>query len=211
MRTQTIELYTFDELSPEAQQSALDNWRHTRSDYDWCDEWRDSAKAFADAVGARIKDYSVSSWGPVYCSIEWDNSDWWYLDDDPADTMTGLRLRTWIINNWLPNFWKGKYYSCGERWENGKYRYKSRHSRITGGYKDCPLTGYCADYDLIKPLLDFVAKPDNHMALRELLQECFDDWAIAWQQDMEAQDSDDYIRETIEANGYEFLENGDMA
>lgn len=46
MRTQTITIYKFDELSDEAKQTAIDNNRFCVHDFDW---WESSYEAFAEA------------------------------------------------------------------------------------------------------------------------------------------------------------------
>lgn len=205
MRTKTITLYSFSELSEEAQQAAIDNWRSHGFDDVWGGEWRGSLNAFANALYITVKDWEVSPYGNSFVNFRYENSDWHYLNTDPAEEMTGLRLRTWLINNWLPKFAKGKYYSL-------KYpRTKYRHSRIQFEYDNCPLTGYCGDQSLIDPILKFIAKPDKRTSLADIIGDCLHDWAKAWEADMEFQLSDEYIRETIECNDYEFNADGSMA
>jgi len=202
MRTKQIALYQFSELSDDAQQTAIDNWRNSGCEYAWSDEWRDSLKAFADAIGARIKDYSISPYGYTQIDHEWVNSDWCYLDTNPAETMAGLRLRTWLVNNWLPLFQSKKVYRKGAN---------SRKSRILFNAAPDYLTGYCGDMALLQPILGFIAKPNEQTSLNDLLADCFQTFAYAWRDDMEYQDSDEYIRECIECNEYEFLNSGEWA
>lgn len=49
MRTKQITLYTIDELDDDARERAIDSLRGT--DLDWCEEWRESLRAFCDLLG----------------------------------------------------------------------------------------------------------------------------------------------------------------
>jgi len=205
MRTETVEIYSFDELPEDAQQTAIENWRASGIDYVWSDEWRESLKAFCDVTGI---DWQVGHGGNY---VNWRYEGLTYIE---PDDLTGLRLRTWLINNWLPRFRTGKWYS--QSW-NSKTRTldcskgnKSRHSKIQFEYDNCPLTGYCGDMSLIQPIFKFIAKPDKHTSLADVIGDCLHNWARDWEADMDYQNSDEYIRETIEANDYEFYADGSM-
>jgi hypothetical protein len=203
MRTETVNVYTFSELPEQAQERAIERWRAASSEYDWNDEWRDCLKIFCDNLGIKLKDWSISPWGNSYINAELITPcQWDYLDVDPAEDMRGLRLRTWLINNWLPCFKRGKYYH-----HNGK----SRHSNLQFSYDD--LTGFCGDYGLIQPILKFIDEGwmDDRISLNDLLSDCLHTFMYDWIHDMEYQNSDEYIRETIEANEYEFYADGSMA
>lgn len=209
MRTETVSIFTFAELSEHAQQKALDNWRSIGSDFGWDEEWRASLKEFAELTGVTIKDYEINPYG--YSYLNWTFNEpgferyyWRYAETNPAETMTGIRLRTWIINHWYPGLEQPKCY-----WLGRAGNFKKRHSKIQKTI-DCPLTGYCGDMDLIQPILDFVKQPNERVTLLDLLSDCLESFRIAWQHDLEYQLSDEYIRETIEANGYEFYADGSM-
>lgn len=199
MRTATINIYKFEELSEQAKQTAIESYRQDISyhfGYHWMDEWIDSLKTFSDMLGIVIKDYKFSPY--CYSDIKWE----YYADYE----VVGLRLRTWIINNWLPSLRKGNYYSKG-KYVNGMYSYKYRHSNISFDYC-CPLTGYFGDDTLIQPILDFVKNPIANYTIRDVIEDCMDSFIKAVVSDMEYQDSDEYISEHIIANDYEFNEDG---
>lgn len=76
------------------------------------------------------------------------------------------------------------------------------------GTGECKLTGYCADEWLIDAFRkDFFAGETD---LNELMQSAFENWLTHCQSDCEYQFSDEAMKETCEANEYEFLENGEM-
>ena len=77
--------------------------------------------------------------------------------------------------------------------------------------KDCPFTGYCGDESLLDPIRQFMKRPDKDLSFYDLMKDCLDHWVSEYQGDMESQLEDEYISDFIQANGYEFLENGDMA
>jgi len=63
------------------------------------------------------------------------------------------------------------------------------------------------DYAILKPILDFMAKPDN-TTFEELLQDCLNAWGKACQGEYEFQMSEEYIADAMEANEYDFTEDG---
>lgn len=212
MRTETISIYGFDELSDSAKQTAIENWRNSRYEYDWSGEWSDSINAFAEAMNITIRDWEVNPYG--YSNVSWDLQipwEWNYADGNPDEDMRGLRLRTWLINNALPELAKGKYYS--KDISHNPYRYVHRYSKIQFEYNNCPLTGYCGDCPLIDPILEFIESGwrNESTTLLDVFQDCFDRWIKEFISDMEWQDSDEYITDTIEANEYEFYADGSLA
>ena len=91
----------------------------------------------------------------------------------------------------------------------GKY-YKTFHSKIRRTDDDYSMTGFCGDYSLLKPILDFVKTPNETTDLEDIINDCVEGWRIDWEKDMEFANSDENIIETIEANEYEFTENGSI-
>lgn len=193
MRTESVNVFTFEELSDRAKESARDWWRELATEPAWADEWRTSLTAFCNATGIEARDWDIGYPG-TYIRYEFP----YHITEDVMN-LTGIRLRTWLINNWLPHFRKGKYLG----WVNGR----AVHSKCQLTYDDCPLTGYCGDMALIQPLLDFVAKPDDR-DLDSLITCCLYGWAHEYEADIEAQQADEYIDDCLIANEYEFTENG---
>ena len=60
MRTETINVYQFNELSDSQKQSVFDNWRINGPDYEWWDCIYDDAKTIAALMGIEIKDIYFS-------------------------------------------------------------------------------------------------------------------------------------------------------
>lgn len=57
MRTETIEIFTFEELSEKAKQTAIENFREHQELF-WGDEWIESLKLFCDKFGIELCDWS---------------------------------------------------------------------------------------------------------------------------------------------------------
>ena len=199
MRTESISIYKFNELSDDKKQLVFENWRNNRYEYDWQSEWIDSLNGFAESTGITINNYELSPY--CYSYVSWTFNHDWDLD---IEALSGLRLRTWLINNWVSQWEKGKYL---DHIEGKKFRpiYSKCQTEIS-----CPLTGVGSDHDLIDPVLSFIAKPDDR-DLNEIIQSCMDSFVKGYCADMEAQDSDEYITDTIEANEYEFYADGSLA
>jgi len=212
MRTIETKVYTFDELSDSAKEKAIENWRNSETEYAWSAEWMDSLREFCRVTGIELRDWSIGPYSYSYIKTEYRPS-----YDFENEDIKGWRLRTWLIDNWLPLFATGKYYSTSKQ-VDGKYYYKSRHSNIMIEHDNAPLTGFMGDTDLIAPVLDFINRKGELFSLRsweqidldDIVQESMNNFISGYNADMEAQDSDEYIEDTIQANGYEFTAAGDI-
>jgi hypothetical protein len=94
--------------------------------------------------------------------------------------------------------------------QTGEIRYSNVY--YSGCEKDdcCILTGYGMDYDILKPIYNFLKKPCKHTTFEDLIKECGESWLNAVNADYEYQQSFEYISETLSANEYDFLEYGEM-
>ena len=73
MRMETINVYSFDELSDEAKDKARSKYREN-CDFHWNDECKDSINAFCDHFGIRLTAWSVSPYSSPDYSAEYFNS-----------------------------------------------------------------------------------------------------------------------------------------
>lgn len=185
MQTVEIKVFEFDELEENVRQRIVNHWRDDDSFF-WSEDWINSLNAFADYFDIEIKNYSVGDYSHNFVRFRFRDDDWDYNPDcanshTRSDTQ-GVRLFK-MLNN--------RYYV----------------SDVLS--KDCPFTGYCGDEDLLRPIREFMKKPDNRKTFYELIDDCFDEWLNGFQSDYEHWLSDDCIAEEIAANGYKFLENGE--
>lgn len=153
----TINAYSFSELSDEAKETAISNYRQQGFEYAWQDESRESLDAFCALFGVEVKDWSISTWGNSYINTNAENA----------------HFRRWN---------KAKVAAIPEF-----------------------LTGYCLDCDFIEAFKKEFERTGNALGA---FNDAIDAGLRAWVRDLEDQESDDYISEHLEANEYQFLENG---
>ena len=72
MRTETIEIFKFNELTDQAKENARD-WGREGLDFTWTDESRQSIRAFCDEFGVTLKDWSVGPYSPIDFSTNAEN------------------------------------------------------------------------------------------------------------------------------------------
>lgn len=198
MRTIETKAYTFSELSEQAKQVALNSVREIDNFY-------------AEEIIGSIK--AITELFDIKTGNEWTDFRTGHIDDDILG-LSGIRLLKYLTNNYWQSLFSGKYYSLWSKTEVS-YKYykegfpvlKSRHSKVMFN-NDCTLTGVCYDNDILKPVYDFMQNPCKHTTFEDLIQEmenaaeqCFID-AEEWV------NSEEYLTETIEANGYEFTQDG---
>ena len=214
MKTIEIKLYKFEELSEEAKQTAISEYRGKGIDTQYMyDEAYESVKAFNELFGLREGN---RSW------LDFDTTN----IDVPVYEMEGLRLRTWLMNNVWSEIFTPKWIASIE---TASSTAMVKHNRVKpkllsngvvynpyySGYQlecSCPFTGLCYDMDLLDPVLNFIAykSPEcfNRMDFDDLLTECFSTLKNTLESEVEYANSDEAIEEAIEANDYDFTEYG---
>jgi len=70
------------------------------------------------------------------------------------------------------------------------------------------LTGSCTDEGLLSPMWEIIEKGTTDLTYEQLLKQCLMNWAKEYQKDIQWLDEDEQVDETIEANDYEFYEDG---
>ena len=209
-------IYTFSELSDAAKEKARE-WFRSGNDFPWSDEYQDSLKAFADTFAIIGLDWRISPYAYSYCRG---------VVSSDAEEYSGSRLYKYLMRNFFDVFYSRKFlrtvkaekingipgFYKGKRFKNRDgIEFVSLYSRCNRVEGDCPLTGFCADESLLDPIRKFLKNPSEKKTYTDLMQECLDSWASAYQDDIEYQDSEEAVDESIIANGYEFLENGKLA
>lgn len=215
MRTVRTKVYQFSELDNTAKEKAISQFRNNGIDTDYIyDDAHESVKAFHELFNTKEGN---RSW--LECNT---NS----IDDNVLQ-LTGLRLQKYIWNNYGQSLYKGKFYNYKNNTPNKLVhkRIKSiyyTNSNSWGNYyysaitKDnsCVLTGVCYDNSLLHPIYDFLenynAKKDyySYMDFETLMNDCFTELEKDIENEVEAQNEDSAIIETIEGNDYEFTKEG---
>jgi hypothetical protein len=210
MKTVTVRVFEIDELIESAAEVAYENWRDDEANRGnpYGGENYDSWKGFTLSLPP------VIVWDDRFNRFIVNDDDWYNSYGDKKEftlnAMRGLRLRTWLINNLIWRFEKGKFYSTRGTYDiNGKYTYKSRHSKIQMEIT-CPFTGYCMDDECILPILNFIKEPNERDSLEDILNDCRASWIAAVEADDKYRISEEAFREDCDANKYQFLSNGKM-
>lgn len=207
MKTISVNIYSFDELSDRAKQIAISEYRQTIDNSFYWDEAHETVKSFHKLFGTKE---GCNSW----LDINTGNI------DDNILQLKGLRLQKYIWNNFKIGLYKGKYFSLWSKTDisykhyvNGYPVLKSRHSRVMLD-NSCTLTGMCYDMDILDPIYDFLNKyransrRNDDMTFRGLLEYCIDSLKRSLESEDEYRYSDDGIIEDISQQALEFTENG---
>ena len=132
-------VYTFDGLPKDVQRRVVDDEIAQRQDdgvddIPWLDENFDSFQKTAEILNIETKTETDEYGTTIYILNENNNA---YIN---ACDITGLRAYKYIVNNFLPDFRRGKYYSLGYNKEKGYC--PCRHSKCQFNYDG---DGYCLD------------------------------------------------------------------
>ena len=202
MQVKEVTVFSFDELSEEAKQYAIGKEREGADYSHLWDEMRSTVEAFCNLFNVKTGN---RSW------LEYEKN----FDDSIAE-MTGVRLMKWILNNHV--LWKRKTL----KFINGKHivhPYVNAHRK---DYKGEPysiarsrikkdnsyiLTGMCYDYTVMKPIYDFIARPDNS-DWYDLLDSCFHEAREAIEEEIEYRESDEAIIEDLNDKDAKYSADG---
>lgn len=191
MKKQEICLYSFEELSEEAQKKVMDRERMGIAqlhDEFVADDYFGTMEKFAEITKTEFHtNYGVF----VKCKNE-------YCDQE---TLEGKYLFRYVANEIIPYITRGKYY---HNWKTGKSR-RSHIFKSVGD--DCPLTGMCYDYNILKPVVDYFhnwARPEyDGYTFEDLMQDCYDAIYSAYEKEVEYGYSDEFVREELKGPNYE--------
>lgn len=233
MKTVTVETFSFDELSDEAKERALEDWN--RDDpYSWDREFRDTLKAFEDEFGVKVERWEYSPSGYDF-TLRTDG-----VDSDGLE-LKGNRARAWFWNNhgavlleprktwWYRDRDTGKWTRglvCGTGEPNPVRKSKVFFDRVYDG--TCPWTGYCMDCLALDPIAHFcfgvewdekekkrvpssrrIAVDDSN-TVESLLRDCVHSMFRYVRDDWAVQRTMEAFKDACEANDYRFTCDGKM-
>lgn len=197
--TNTFNVYSFEELSEEAKEKVIESFR-LASDFPYREEAIDTIEAISKAMNCDAEYYSYDG---ICYSVEFTSKEY-----EDIETIQGKRAYAYIVNNYLmPNksykiYWKSKsiYANDGKYWK--------RKSNLFYSWDDCPFTGYGMDYCFIEAWKNWEKNFNKYSTVGDFINLVADTLAKAWTEDNEYQLTDEFIIDMIEANDYEFFENG---
>lgn len=193
--TNTFNVYSFKELSEEAKEKAIESFR-LAVDFPYNEEDINSIKAIAKAMNCDAEYYSYDG---ICYSVEFTSKEY-----EEIETLQGKRAYAYIVNNYLmPN----KSYKFYFNYTDGRKLWK-RKSNLFYSWDDCPFSGYGMDYCFIEAWKNWEKNFNKYSTVGEFINLVADTLGKAWTEDNEYQLTDEFIIDMIEANDYEFLENG---
>lgn len=194
MRTVTINLFSFDELSESAKQKALNHFRENNYYSD-----------FSDMVNTIEK---IAEKCNFHC--EWLNNNEidYYIEDyywEEIENLKGKRAFAYVMNNYIsPNMINKTY-----RLKNNYYS-KSRKSKLFKTINDCCFTGYAVDCCFFEAFKEWKNKFNNNTTVGEFIILLSKKLNKEWEAEIDYVNSDEFIEEVMTYNGYEFLEDGTL-
>jgi hypothetical protein len=190
MRTKKVKIYKLHELSDEARQKAIDDFRYEEQ-YPWNDYNKGVIDAFIEMIS--IIKVDKAYYGDRDHGVEWE----FYYGTEHIGDLSGIRLLKYLWNNFSSTLYSGKYYSKGKI---------SRHSKVI--LEENILTGYYIGANILKPIFDFMNKPNESIDFSDLINDCFHEWVKACEANLDYYFSDENIANTIELNEIKFTKDG---
>ena len=188
MKTIETTVYNFSELSDSAKATAIEQIRQREYEtgFNWGSEALDTLKAFLEHFNVKLGRYSIDWFNANGSDIRIS------FNDSNIEELSGVRLWKYLHNNGLLTYWR---------------KYTKKTEKLLSG--DCPFTGVCFDENCLDNIREFVKKPTN-ITFRELIEESIEKLLKDCEKDADYQFSDEGITEMIEANEYDFTEDGEI-
>lgn len=199
MRQISINLYTIDELSESARSCAWLEWTETVGHFSMDLEYRETLAQFEE-----LFDVDVYRW-----HVDENHYDFNFAVAREGSFFGWLRFTRWLWNNYAQAIQRPKYYGKLIYRDGERPRHIKRYSKATITY-DCPLTGFCADYDIIDPVWKCLHYKARYSSYGQLIHDCLDSFFESWRGQMEYETSMEAFEEACACNAYEFTEYGEM-
>jgi len=209
MQTITLTGYEVSELSENAKENAYNNWLQN-ADYPFWKDNEDVLYEFADIFNISIRNYQYDE--------NFSNVSYEINEDEEILNLSGIRLLSYIWNNYKDVLYIGKYRPVHTEKKlnhpritqkilsNGKL-FQSWHSKIF--WEETALTGYFVGCEMVKPIFDFMENPDK-TTFKELLEECITNWEETVNEDVRSCSSIESFEEDANINQWLFSEKGEL-
>lgn len=211
MKTIRTKVYQFNELTEQAKENAISQYRNMEHyNQHYYDEIIESVKAVCELFNLK----TGRQWSDIKTS---------HIDDNICE-LKGIRLYKYIVNNYWYSLYKRKF--LGSIGDNKviKHRMSKTHfydmckgARVNSSnfiYSNvqfdncCTLTGVCYDNDILQPVYDFLKRPNLSTTFEDLMQKIESAISKTFDNTEEWLNSDEFIKDEIEANEYEFTKDG---
>lgn len=197
-------VYAFDELSEDVQRQVVDDEIAQRQDegvqgMPWLDEDFDSFKKNAEILNIKTETETSEYGTTIYIKAENNNE---YID---MCDVTGLRAYKYIVNNFLPELRRGKYYSLGYNKE--KHCYPWRYSKCQFNYDG---DGYYLDLifnEVWEGMKRSIIK--KNLSVMDFIQAVVDEYADEISQDIINYFSSQGVQEELSERGDYWTKDGE--
>ena len=192
MKTIKINLYRFEELSEEAKEKAIENYKNDNIEtlgVSWQEENFESIKAVLNFFDVKIKNWSIDYSSAACSFIDWEFKSEY---NEELKNLSGARLFKYILNNYIDK------------------KTGSLNSVFDGKHDDgrCLFTGYCADGDIIAPIIEFLQKPTKYINFKDLISDVISAGLQYIENDYNYQNSDEAITEELLNSDFYFNASG---
>lgn len=202
MRTMTVKVYRFDELSEDAKEKARDWWREGGLEYEWWDFIFEDAKEAGKILGIDIKD--------VYFSGFWSQGDGACFEGSYEYQKGSVKA----IKAYAPKDKELHRIAVELSKAQKPYFYNiSAHIKQYGQYSHeyCTEIKVYGDGDIGENYINYFVDANTHDTFSELFRD-FMRWIYKrLEEEYDYLNSDEQIDESIRINEYEFLEDGSIA
>ena len=195
MRTVQINytLFGIAELEDEAVEKAYTDWLAKGQEYPYAAFSSNTLEAFCNLFRIVCTYYSYDSQTYHYrFHTKYEES---------TEELSGIRLRTFIYNN----FHYGLYYPKTYWMKDNKKKRKSRIFVVS----ECPLTGFIMDEIMLQPLMEFLQHPDKR-TFKELMGDCLEAFFRSCRDDCEYCESEEYFKDESHRRNWEYLKDGTL-
>lgn len=212
MRTEITRIYTYRELSEEAKEKAIENYRN---------QYNGDFMPFLDDATETLKKF-CNLFEIEYTTIDYletGRSKYHTTVSDEIKELSGSRLVSYLWNNFKNDLFTGKYYRLpsGNKITHNRVKstkcpsgyFNAYHSAIQLAHC-CELTGVCYDEDILEPVYKTLNYKDFNTTYEGMITECIENLCQSVQKEAEWRDSDEYIKDEMQANGVEFTRNGSI-
>ena len=201
----TFASYSINELSNKAKENAHAKWLSGCDEFLSGSEIEETLNAFCKAFNVTLKEWSYGgNCNPSYNFV--------LNIDEEQEELSGIRLATFVWNNFAQYVQKGKFYSLWSKTEKEEHnpnmrKLKQRYSKIQKEF-NCPFTGMCYDDDILKNIIECIDYETLYDSYEDLIDSCLDYYFNMAQKEYEYTQSEEYFIEDSVGNDCEYDING---
>lgn len=189
VQEKAVILFKFQELPENVREKVREEFISTVSnDYDFHEECK-ALNTLGELLDVTF-DVSFDESRTYYKKVKYTKENYYSQEEE----LSGLRLRTWVINNYYKYLVTPKRYHIRNNWN------KKRFSKIKQERDGCHITGLYLDDCLTKPIFDFLdnPRPKLHYNYLDLCDDILDAFVKQCQNEYEYRYSDDFIIDTAD-------------